>query len=168
MGWLTKLFRALFSDANVIAPGTFLRLNGFIGVVGVLTSVLLAVGVEPPRPLSATLTGIAALVLCAGTAIRAARPVTQNSVLAIHGATFTMLAMGFAWVSLRWALRGPPLSSFRYAPGVIFVPLTYGALQLATFGPWPQHSRPIRSVAMCVGAALELVLLIALIARASS
>jgi hypothetical protein len=164
---LRELVAQVFSERELIDPGTYAAYNIFVGLILVGAAVLVLV--EPrvgPIALAVAL-GIAGLTMVAALPVAYLLPRATIGLLCAHGVLFILLALSLAGESIRWALLAPPLSSFRYLPGLIVAALTYGGLQVAVFGPRWANARRIRVASLTIGVLAELAVALALIVRFS-
>lgn len=163
--WFGDLVAQLFSEREIVAAGTYAAYNVFAGVI--LIGVAALVLVEPRLGPVALALGIGAFGVAMVSMLPVAYlwPRAAPTLLFGHGVLFVVLALSFAVASVRWALQAPPLAPFRYVPGLALVPLTYGGLQVAAFGPRGTNARRIRIAGLIVGALAELAVGIALMAR---
>jgi hypothetical protein len=167
LGWLSALFTEAFASHPSISAARYAANNAIVGIALAVVSLLKLMSPTSRNAPADLVLGAMGLVLCAGLLLLSARPAILVGMLVLHGAILATLAIGLAITSVRWAFQAPPLSSFHYLPGVTLVVLTYGALQIAAFGPWPKRSRRIRAAGMGVGLILELAVLVSLAIRAS-
>src|SRR3990172_1107186 len=84
---------------------------------------------------------------------RAALP----SLLVLQVSLYNLLGLAFDADCVRWALFAPPLRPFRYAPGLVLVIVTYGALQAAGFGPSAARARGLRVAGLVARVLCELL-----------
>lgn len=162
---LGDLVAQVFSERDLIDAGTYAAYNIFVGLILIGAAVLVLV--EPhlgPIALAVAL-GIAGLAMVAALPVAFLWPRAISGLLGAHGVLFILLALSLAGDSIRWALLAPPLSSFRYLPGLIVVALTYGGLQVAIFGPRVANARRIRIASLTIGVLAELAVGLAFIVR---
>ena len=159
-GWLSALFTAAFAERPAISAKTLVTCNFGIGLLLLLGAGLLLAEPSIGSPWTALAFACAGMVLSAGIVVRGLRPAALAFTLAVHGALFALLAASIAYSCLHWALWAVERGSFRYLPGSMLVPSTYGALQLAEFGPWPRTSRAVRRAGVWLGVLLELSVLV--------
>jgi hypothetical protein len=163
--WFGDLVAQVFSKRELVAAGTYAAYNIFAGIILIGFAALVLV---EPRLGPATLAiaiGAAGLGMVSMLPVAYLWPRVATKLLFGHGVLFVLLALSFAADSVRWALQAPPLAAFRYIPGLVVVPLTYGALQVAAFGPRIANARRIRIAGLIAGALAEMVVAIALIVR---
>ena len=162
--WLTALFAAAFAERPKIPTSTYVLCNSIAGLVVVALGVLMLA--ESKYTLLVGL-GIVASgsVLCVGALFHRAGPAALAKALTVQGFTIALQSAVIFFTSVHWALKAPPASPFRYAPGLVLVMSTYATLLLAVFGPWPQQSRRIRLAGVCTGAVLELGMLLGFAVR---
>jgi hypothetical protein len=163
-GWLAELAHQVHADRDLIGPARYTAYNFFFGLI--LIGVFAIILVEPGHASTATGAAIGALaiLLCAGVPVARFRTAALERVLVAQGLALVALSVGLAAGSLVWALCAAAHTSFRYAPGMIFVPLVYGTLQVATFGGWgPGVNRRLRLAALFAGVACEIVVAVGVV-----
>jgi hypothetical protein len=163
---LRDLVAQVFSDREIVTAGTYCAYNAFVGLILVLVAVLF--WVTPTHRYAAVagpLCGVVGLILIAGAPLAFVRPRATVRLLAVHGALIFLVAVWFFAETMKAALSPAPLISFKYIPGPLLVAVTYGTLQLATFGPWPSQARRLRLAGFFLGLAAEVALAAALLAR---
>ncbi len=164
LGWLAELGAQINADRDLIGPARYTAYNFLIGLV--LMGVGALILIEPGHGPAAGGGALCALgvLLAAGVPVAHLKTAALERLLVAQGAALVLLSLVLGGGSLWWALRAPPHAPFRYAPGMIFVPLVYGTLQVATFGGWrPEADRRLRRTAVFLGVACEIVLAAGLI-----
>ena len=167
LGWVGQVFQQVYSDRQLIPPGRYAACNAFIGLIllGVAAMVVMEPGLGSSR--TAASVGAAGVLLLAGIPVVLLRPSIATRVLALHGAVLGGLAVALTAGSVRWALRAPPHTPFRYVPGAALVLLVYGMLQIAAFGPWRERAKRLRMAGLILGLGCELAIAGFMIARAA-
>ena len=160
-----KLFRQVFSDREIISPGSYCAYNAFAGVILLAAAGLMLVEPEFGSMRAALSAGLAGLVLLSAIPVALRRPTAVDGLLIVHGLLFVLLGLWFAVDSIRWAFLAAHRGSFRYAPGLTLVLFTYGTLQLSRSGLWSTRGRMLRIAALTVGVAFEVVVGAALLLR---
>jgi hypothetical protein len=164
--FLRDLFAQLGSDGARIDAGRWCASNGFLGAILFGGAMALRFS-GPPDLLGAR--GLAVVLASAGALLLAAliplvRPGLVPAWLVLDGVLVLALTVAFMIVCVDWARTSAPSRSFRYLPGLITTGVTYGAAQLADFGPGRANPRPWRLAGFWVGAALDAVVGAAVIA----
>jgi hypothetical protein len=162
---LGDLAAQVFSERELVAAGTYAAYNIFVGLILVGAAVLVLVEPRLGPVALAVAIGATGLVMVSALPVVYLWPRAMSTLLCGHGVLFILLALSLAGDSIRWALQAPPSAPFRYLPGLIVVPLTYGGLQVAAFGPRLANARRIRIAALIAGALAELAVGLALIVR---
>jgi hypothetical protein len=165
LDWVKDLFAQVFADREIIGPGQYCAYNAFVGVILLLFAVLSWVEPRGAPGIDVPLLGGGGLILVAGVALALLRPAVAVRFLAVHGVVIVVLA---AWLwadSMKHVLSPGPLVNFKYLPGPILVATSYGALQIAAFGPWPRRARLVRLGGFVVGLLLELAMVASLLWR---
>jgi len=166
-GWLAELCRQVFSDRELIPPGTYCAYNALAGVILLAAALLMRLEPRFGSPGLALPVGVAGVVLMSAIPVGFRRPQAVPKLLVLHGTLFVLLGLGFAVQSVHWAFFAPPRSPFRYAPGLSLAGLTYGALQLAGFSAQVSRARRIRIAGLATGVVCELAVAVALLMRAT-
>lgn len=156
----------VFSPREIIPPGTYCAYNAFAGIILLVAAIL--VHIEPGwgTTAGAAALGLVALVMMSAIPVALLRPAAVPALLVLQGSLFILLGLAFAADCVRWALFAPPLRPFRYAPGLVLVIVTYGALQAAGFGPSAARARRLRIAGLVAGILCELLVAGALAFRA--
>ena len=145
--------------------------NGFIGLILLVVAALIFVQPRIATTAHAAVCGAVGLALLAGPLLARSRPAMLPRLLALDGVLLIGLAVLLAGDSVVWALRAPAPSPFRYAPGMVLVPVVYGALQLADPGNGSDaivlRRKLFRRAGLIAGVIGEVTVAIALLVRAS-
>jgi hypothetical protein len=165
-GWLTALFAEVFATRPSIPEGRYLMLNAFGGLFLLLLAALILGEPRGAGRSAAFALGASGFVLEISLLVSTIWRSLTPRLLAFHGFLLVSLALASAITSIDWALQAPPLSPFRYAPGLILVLMTYGMLQVAAFGPWTRGGRQIRLAGVVAGLVCELLVLVSFVVRA--
>jgi hypothetical protein len=164
-GGFTALFAEVFSDAPRVPAGRYAVYNAVLG--GFLLLLATIQFLEPERWSSASAIGLGSvgLLLQSGIVVSTLRSDMPPRVLLFSGLLLGALTVAFTISSIEWAWRAPPLSPFRYMPGVVLLLGVYGALQVAASRPSWQHAKRLKLVGLCVSLLCELAVMAALIVR---
>jgi hypothetical protein len=156
----------VFSDREIVSAGRYCAYNAFVGLILVLAAALF--WVDPKHryaAFGAALCGVVGLIMMAGAPLALVRPRATLRLLAVHGALIVLVVTWLFVEAMMDALSPAPLVSFRYMPGPTLIAVTYGMLQIATFGPWPSQARRLRLAGFFTGVVAEIALAAALLAR---
>jgi hypothetical protein len=156
--WAGELLREVWTDTPSIPSGRYCAYNAFLGLI--LTGVAFGMWIDGGPVLGSALNAGAlsaiGVVLLSGIAVALLWPAAVRRMLVVHGALILILTLGLLDSGIEWALasRG---ASFRYVPGPVLMGMSYGALQVAEFGPWSHHSKRLRVAGFLAGIGGELV-----------
>lgn len=138
LSWLTLLFRQAFSERQLIEPERYAFVNAMFGAILVLAAAVIYAELQGRRLWPALILVSVGVLLLAGLIVRRLRPGGLPMVLGLHGVVLAGSGALLAGDTMMSALAAPPLTTFRYGPGLILILLTYGSLLLAMLlrGQW--------------------------------
>ncbi len=166
--FLKDLFGQVASNRPRIDAVRWCAYNAFVGTILLGGALVLRLS-GPPDPLGPrafVLVAASALCLILAAIVPLLRPGLVSAVLAADGVLVIALTFAFAFACLRWARHPAPMRSFRYLPGLIATGVTYGAALWADFGPVRAHARRWRQAGFVLGAVLDGVVGVFVIAAA--
>lgn len=156
--WARELLREVWTETPSIPPGRYCAYNAFLGLI--LSGLAFVMWIDRWPVIGSTLNagalGAIGIVLLSGIGLALLWPAAVTRMLVVHGVLILILTLGFLGSGIEWALA-PRAASFRYLPGPVLMGMSYGALQVAEFGPWSRHSKRLRVAGFIAGICGELV-----------